>query len=95
VVQYINPRPATWPEADYVVGNPPFIGAKYILEALGAGYAEAIRLVHKDLSESCDFVMYWWNHAAKLARESKILRFGFNRRVQDIRGVATARRREI
>ncbi|MDZ7789936.1 MAG: DNA methyltransferase [Xanthomonadales bacterium] len=25
---YINPRKAEWPEADYVVGNPPFIGAR-------------------------------------------------------------------
>ena len=26
VTDYVNPRPATWPEADYVVGNPPFVG---------------------------------------------------------------------
>ncbi|MFZ4395670.1 MAG: type IIL restriction-modification enzyme MmeI, partial [Kiritimatiellia bacterium] len=26
VVRYINPRSAAWPAADYVVGNPPFIG---------------------------------------------------------------------
>ena len=24
--RYVNPRPAEWPEADFVVGNPPFIG---------------------------------------------------------------------
>jgi hypothetical protein len=24
--RYINPRKATWPQADYIVGNPPFIG---------------------------------------------------------------------
>jgi hypothetical protein len=27
VERYVNPRPAAWPEADFVVGNPPFIGA--------------------------------------------------------------------
>ena len=27
--RYINPRRAEWPAADFVVGNPPFIGAKY------------------------------------------------------------------
>ena len=27
VYRYINPRKAEWPEADYIVGNPPFIGA--------------------------------------------------------------------
>src|SRR5690606_26084990 len=26
--RYVNPRKATWPEADFVVGNPPFIGNK-------------------------------------------------------------------
>ena len=27
VLDYANPRPAEWPEADFIVGNPPFIGA--------------------------------------------------------------------
>ena len=26
VLRYVNPRKAEWPEADYIVGNPPFIG---------------------------------------------------------------------
>jgi hypothetical protein len=25
--RYVNPRPAEWPAADFIVGNPPFIGA--------------------------------------------------------------------
>ena len=41
--RYVNPRAAEWPEVDFVVGNPPFIGNKYMREALGNGYAEAIR----------------------------------------------------
>ena len=28
VYAYTNPRPAEWPQADYIVGNPPFIGKK-------------------------------------------------------------------
>lgn len=77
VMQYVNPRPATWPNADYVVGNPPFIGPAIMRQALGDGYTETIRAVHSDLGESSDFVMYWWNHAARLARSGKIKRFGF------------------
>ena len=76
-VRYINPRPTQWPEADYVVGNPPFIGPALMRQALGDGYTETIRAVHSDMGDSSDFVMYWWNHAAKLARENKIQRFGF------------------
>jgi hypothetical protein len=34
---YVNPRPAEWPESDFIVGNPPFIGAKYMRDALGDG----------------------------------------------------------
>ena len=26
IYRYLNPRPAEWPEADYVVSNPPFVG---------------------------------------------------------------------
>ena len=77
VFRYVNPRPAAWPEADYVVGNPPFIGPGHMRESLGDGYTETLRQVHSDISSSSDLVLYWWNHAAKLAREGKLQRFGF------------------
>ena len=77
VLRYINPRKATWPEADFVVGNPPFIGIARMRAVLGDGYAEAIRSACADLPESCDYVMYWWNQAAVLAHEEKLVRFGF------------------
>ncbi len=28
VLDYANPRPAAWPEAEFIIGNPPFIGNK-------------------------------------------------------------------
>ena len=34
--RYVNPRRAEWPEADFVVGNPPFIGAGTMRRALAA-----------------------------------------------------------
>jgi len=77
VCRYVNPRKAQWPEADYIVGNPPFIGSGVMRQALGEGYAETVRKVHADVGESSDFVMYWWNHAAELARAAHIQRFGF------------------
>ena len=40
--KYINPKKAEWPKADYVVGNPPFIGKLYMLERLGEGYVDAV-----------------------------------------------------
>ncbi len=43
VFHYPNPRPAAWPEADFIVGNPPFIGTARMRDALGDGYTEALR----------------------------------------------------
>ncbi len=76
-LRYLNPRIAAWPEADYVVGNPPFIGASTMRRALGDGYVDALRKAWKDVPDSTDFVMFWWQHAAELTRKGKLLRFGF------------------
>jgi hypothetical protein len=75
--RYLNPRKAAWPDADFVVGNPPFIGASNIRRALGEGYAAALWSAWPEMHESADFVMYWWNHAATLAQQRAVRRFGF------------------
>jgi hypothetical protein len=91
LLTYANPRPAEWPKADYLVGNPPFVGNKYMRGDLGDGYAETLRAVYPEVEESADFVMYWWHKAALLVRAGQARRFGlittnsitqtFNRRV--------------
>ena len=77
IVRYINPGKPHWPPADFVIGNPPYIGNWRMRTELSDGYAEAIRAAHADLPETCDYVMYWWDHAAQLVREGKLRRFGF------------------
>ncbi|MGD9710416.1 MAG: class I SAM-dependent DNA methyltransferase, partial [Halothiobacillaceae bacterium] len=77
LLRYLNPKAATWPKADFVVGNPPFIGAATMRRALGDGYVEALRAAWKDVPDSADFVMYWWQQAAELTRKGKLRRFGF------------------
>ncbi len=77
VERYMNPRPASWPAADFVVGNPPFIGAGWMRTALGDGYAQAVRAAWPEVPESADFVMYWWHQAATLVRRGELRRFGF------------------
>lgn len=75
---YIEPQPATWPQADFIVGNPPFIGKLKIRETLGDGYAEALRKTYKgEVPDSVDFVMYWWYKAAKNLEKGEIEQFGF------------------
>jgi hypothetical protein len=77
VVRYINPRRADWPAADFIVGNPPFVGNGRMRGTLGEGYAETIRDAYPELPESCDYVMYWWHKAAELVRAGRARRFGF------------------
>ena len=72
-----NPRPAKWPEADYILGNPPFIGCKIRRAALGHGYVDALAIAYPEVPDSSDFVMYWWHKAAQIAREGRVQRFGF------------------
>ncbi len=76
LLTYTNPRPAQWPAADYIVGNPPFIGTSRMRESLGDGYAEALRAAYPDVPESADLVLYWWHKAAGLVRAGKAKRFG-------------------
>ncbi|MDE2403688.1 MAG: class I SAM-dependent DNA methyltransferase [Sphingomonadales bacterium] len=74
-----NPRRPEWPEADYIVGNPPFIGGSVIRSRLGEAYAVALWKANPKVNKSADFVMYWWDRAAEqMARKgSRLQRFGF------------------
>jgi hypothetical protein len=74
---FVNPRPAVWPDAEFIVGNPPFIGASRMREDLGDGYTETLRAAYPDVPESADFVMFWWHKAADLTLASRTRRFGF------------------
>jgi hypothetical protein len=73
--RYVNPCPAKWPAADYIIGNPPFTGGKDLRERLG-NYAEALWQAYPDMPRSADLVMYWWRRAADLVRTGKAQRFG-------------------
>ncbi|MBK1640965.1 SAM-dependent methyltransferase [Chromatium okenii] len=89
--RYVNPRRAAWPAAEFIVGNPPFIGAATMRRVLGDGYVDALRGAWSEVPESADYVLYWWEQAAELTRSGQVRRFGlittnslrqtFNRRV--------------
>ena len=74
-----HPRRPDWPEADYIVGNPPFIGGKDLRGRLGDAYATALWTAHPKINRSADFVMYWWDRAAERLTErgTRLKRFGF------------------
>lgn len=68
VYDYIKPRATTWPAADFIVGNPPFIGNKRMRDNLGDGYVEALWKAYPKMPASADLVMFWWEKAALMAR---------------------------
>jgi SAM-dependent methyltransferase len=81
---YANPRPAPWPEVEFIVGNPPFIGGKDMRAELGDGYAEACWKARPKMPGGADFVMHFWDEAAvRLSRKptakqpNPLRRFGF------------------
>lgn len=75
--RYVKPRATRWPKADYIVGNPPFIGNKRMRERLGDGYTEAVRKAYPNVSDSVDFVMYWWSIASANLKKGSLRRFGY------------------
>jgi len=59
---------AEWPRADVVIGNPPFITSREMINELGEEYTERVRAQYKgQITGSSDFVACWFanglNHA--------------------------------
>jgi hypothetical protein len=73
-----HPHPAAWPEAEFIVGNPPFVGASRMRDALGDAYTLALRQAYaSQVPDSADLVMFWWQRAAAAVQAGRAERFGF------------------
>lgn len=73
---YENARPAEWPRADFIIGNPPYLGEKRQREVFGDGYVNALRKAYPELGESVDYVMYFWTKAAEAVATGDAIRAG-------------------
>jgi hypothetical protein len=60
-----QPAQAEWPQADFIVGNPPFIGASACAPRWATVMSRRCARPGKTVPESADFVMFWWHHAAQ------------------------------
>jgi hypothetical protein len=81
-----KPREAEWPDADVVVGNPPFLGAKLLRTSLGDEYVENMFAVFGDrLPGMSDLVAYWHEKARAQIAAGKLRRSGLLA-TQGIRG---------
>lgn len=60
-------QPARWPEAEFIVDNPPFLGYSPMRSELGGEYTDALRAAYADrIPGFSDLVCYWF----ELARSS-------------------------
>ena len=53
-----------WPQADVIVGNPPFLGSQLMLGRLGEKYVETLRATYSGtITGAVDLVTYWFSRA--------------------------------
>jgi hypothetical protein len=71
-----NARRPEWPEAEFIVGNPPFIGNKRMRDRLGSEYVDALRSAQAGVAGSVDLVMYWVSRSGDLLKRGALRRFG-------------------
>jgi N-6 DNA Methylase len=68
---------ASWPQADAVVGNPPFVGDKKMRGELGDAYTEALRAAYKGrVPGGADLVCFWFEQARQAIESGKLKRAG-------------------
>lgn len=83
---------ATWPNADAIVGNPPFLGDRKLTTQLGQDYVQRLRSAYSGSIEgSVDLVCYWFDKARRQVTSGRAgraglvatssIRGGFNRQV--------------
>jgi len=83
-----RPMEPAWPEADVIVGNPPFLGGNRIRQELGDAYVDDLfRLYQGRVPAFSDFVCYWFERARALLAERRVERVGLLA-TQGIRGGA-------
>ncbi len=86
-----NPREAEWPAAEFIVGNPPFLGNRLLRRGLGDDYVETLWSVFDDrLPHSSDFCCYWHEKARAAIQTGRTRRAGLLA-TQGIRGQANRR----
>ena len=84
-----NPKEATWPEAEFIVGNPPFLGGKLMRRGLGDVYVDMLfRVFDGRVPREADFVTYWHEKARAQIERGGVRRAGLLA-TQGIRGGAS------
>lgn len=83
-----NPVEPEWPEADVIIGNPPFLGDKFMRGELGNRYVNDLRALYQArIPGQSDLVCYWFEKARAMIERRTATRAGLLA-TQGIRGGA-------
>ena len=83
-----QPQEAVWPPADFIVGNPPFLGDKMMRAELGDDYVKTLRKLYENrVPGAADLCCYWFEKARAQIENGQTKRAGLIA-TQGIRGGA-------
>ena len=83
-----HPKEPEWPKADFIVGNPPFLGGKLLRTNLGDDYVDAMFKVWDErVPREADLCCYWFEKARQQIKRKNVSRAGLLA-TQGIRGGA-------
>jgi type II restriction/modification system DNA methylase subunit YeeA len=84
-----NPSEPAWPEADFIVSNPPFLGGKLLRRNLGDAYVDSLlKLYNGRVPAEADLVTYWFEKARAMVEHKQVQAVGLVA-TQGIRGGAS------
>lgn len=85
------PKEPKWPQVDFIVGNPPFLGGKLLRTHLGDEYVDQMFRIWKDrVPAEADLCCYWFEKARRQIETGQSKRAGLLA-TQGIRGGANRR----
>ena len=83
-----NPKEPDWPAVDFIVGNPPFLGGKFLRRELGDAYVDRLfRVWDGRVPREADLCAYWFEAARAQVQAGGCRRAGLLA-TQGIRGGA-------
>jgi type II restriction/modification system DNA methylase subunit YeeA len=81
-----HPKEPEWPEAEFIVGNPPFLGDKMMRGGLGHEYVDTLRKFYDErIPGQSDLCCYWFEKARSAIKHERVTRAGLLA-TQGIRG---------
>lgn len=72
VLRPVGAKPTTWPEAEFIVSNFPFVAGKDLRAELGDGYAEALWAAYPKVGKAADLAMHFWWKSAQAVTKGKV-----------------------